>query len=144
MAIIKQINNLKIKQSEKDGLYRVYAPTGAVLYTSKDLNDVINRCNSCKQYLHANNGNCTGKAVTVQLGDEVWAKVKGNPVYTTPMADMLEYSCWDLIVEYAAQLGIKLIDEDGDDASISFDLAKEISELVLSQFERAGIKIQYQ
>lgn len=143
MSTIKQINNLKIKQTEKDGLYRVYDPTGRVIYASKDLNDVVRRCTTCKKYLHAKNVQ-QGNTSTLQLGDEVWAKVKGRPVYTTAMADELEYACWDLIEEYAKALGIKLLNEDGDDAEIGFDLAKELSALVLAQFERAGVKIQYQ
>lgn len=143
MITVKQINNLRIKWSEEEKVYRVYSPAGKVLFTSANKADVFSRCERCKDYLNTNS-NKGGSSIKLQLGDEVWAVAKNMPInFTTAMADDLDYECWKLIETYAKALGLKLVDEDDEDVEIGFDLAKEVGEVVLKQFERAGIKIKY-
>lgn len=143
-----KINNLRIVLDEQSRRYVVYTPDNKILFTCTYINEAVKKCEACTTFLTKGKqvkGTASNKrtaSVTVQLGDEAWAVVKQAPiVYTTAMEDELDFACWKLIKAFAKEFGVKLIDEDGEPAEISFDLAKELGEVVLKQYERAGIPI---
>ena len=75
------------------------------------------------------------------LGDECQIVVPDEAIDCSSLGyfDELEEDCWSLVKKYCERLGIKMIMEDGD-APISFDVAKDIQEIILQHLEGAGVK----
>lgn len=73
------------------------------------------------------------------FGDECEINVPDEPVNCSSLNyfDKLEYDCWNLIQNYANKFGIKI------EGEISFDLAKEIQDCIIRQFENAGVKFKF-
>lgn len=81
--------------------------------------------------------------IIAQFGDEAEIAFPRKPIDCSRLGyfDDLEYECWDLVKRYAEWLGIEIITEDED--GISFDVAKDIQELILKWFEGAGVKFRF-
>ena len=79
---------------------------------------------------------------TIKIGDETILHAPScNVELSTSACDELEYSCWDLFLEYISTMGIKAENEFKDDDTdihdaIDFAIAKEIQEAVLSILDK--------
>lgn len=73
------------------------------------------------------------------FGDECEINVPDEPIDCSGLNyfDELEYDCWDLIQNYANKFGIKI------EGEISFDLAKEIQDVIINQFKNTGVKFKF-
>ncbi len=82
---------------------------------------------------------------SVRLGDEHEVMIPKEPIDCSQLEcfDELEESCWDLFKSYCEYFGLKLINEDDDEDSISFDIAKGIQEVILKILQNAGIKFKF-
>lgn len=75
----------------------------------------------------------------VPFGDECKIILPEEPIDCSRLGyfDELECECWELIKSYCNQFGIKI------EGEISFDLAKEIQDCIIRQFETAGVKFVF-
>ena len=82
---------------------------------------------------------------SVPLGDEHEIKIPEEPIDCSELEcfDELEESCWALFKSYCEYLGIKLVNDDDDEETISFDIAKGIQEHILNVLQNAGIKFKF-
>ena len=73
------------------------------------------------------------------FGDECEIDIPDEPIDCSDLNyfDELEYDCWDLISQYANKFGIKINSE------ISFDLAKEIQDVIINQFKNTGVEFNF-
>lgn len=58
--------------------------------------------------------------------------------------DNLEYDCWDLIKKYAEYFGIEIKYANDDESDISFNVAKEIQDLIIEWFKGASVKFKFE
>ena len=87
-----------------------------------------------------------GDKKILRFGDEHSIEVPNEPIDCSDYRyfDDLEYECWDLVKKYCGAFGIKLIPSDeNDESSISFDVAKEIQEHVITLFEEVGVEFKF-
>ena len=84
------------------------------------------------------------KTKLVPFGDECKLRIPTDAIDCSRLGffDALEYDCFDLVKRYCDALGLEIIGEDGED-SISFDIAKDIQDLILSIFEKAGVRFKF-
>lgn len=83
----------------------------------------------------------------VNFGDGCQIKLPEKPVNCSRLGyfDELEDECWNLVKQYCAMFGIEMRpDEDGEEAPISFDIAKGIQDYILEQFEAAGVRFNFE
>ena len=78
-----------------------------------------------------------------QFGDGAEISYPRKPIDCSRLGyfDVLEYECWELVKQYAEHLGIEIVTED--EGGISFDVAKDIQELILEWFKGAGVKFRW-
>lgn len=85
------------------------------------------------------NTNSSENKNTQPFGDECEIEIPNKPIDCSDLNyfDELEYDCWSLIQNYANRFGITIKGE------ISFDLAKEIQDMIINQFKAAGVKFKF-
>lgn len=82
----------------------------------------------------------------IRFGDEHSIEVPNEPIDCSDYRyfDDLEYDCWDLVKKYCGAFGIKLIpDDEEEESSISFDVAKDIQDHVIKLFEEVGLEFKF-
>ena len=79
----------------------------------------------------------------VNLGDDCEIVLPEKPIDCSEPTyfDELEYECWHLMKKYCERMGIKILDYDGDEKPISFDVAKNIQEVILNHIQGTGVKL---
>ncbi len=83
--------------------------------------------------------------VIVELGDECKIAIPNHPIDCSKLGffDELEEECWNLMKNYCATLGIKMLPDEDGNIPISFDIAKEIQDTILVQLDQAGVKMDF-
>lgn len=83
----------------------------------------------------------------LRLGDDAYvAGYDGGTIDCSSLGyfDELEEEIWTLVRKYAEQFGLVLENEDGEPADApSFDLAKDVQNVILNMFIKAGIKFNF-
>lgn len=89
--------------------------------------------------------NGLGDRHVVQFGDEGLILVPKQPIDCSKLGyfDAMEDRCWDLVKEYADQLGIEVIRDGSGEEAINYDLAKRIQETILNEFLMAGVEFKF-
>lgn len=82
-----------------------------------------------------------------EFGDDCLIRFPNETVDCSRLGyfDDLEYECMDLVKKYAEHFGFEILSRyDNDETTpISFDIAKEIQDLILKQFKYAGVKFEF-
>ena len=99
--------------------------------------------------LYEEDDDCDG---TAPFGDETRIVLPDESVDCSyeGFFDETEYSCWNLIKEYADLFGVKIVPEcpedfedDEDNEPISFDMAKSVQDFIIDLFKKAGVTFEF-
>ena len=79
----------------------------------------------------------------VSLGDDCEIVLPEKPIDCSDLTyfDELKYECWHLMEKYCERMGIRILDYDDGEKPISFDIAKNIQEVILDHIQGAGVKL---
>lgn len=81
----------------------------------------------------------------VPFGDGAFIKIPDKEIDCSNLGffDEMEYECWDLVQKYLAFLGIEQEADESGNYEISFDVAKEIQDLILSHIQSSKVKLKF-
>lgn len=91
------------------------------------------------------NSNKNKNPVIVNFGDDAQIIIPDEVINASDLGyfDYIEDEAWKYVKKVLGYMGIKFHTKNGENPPVSFDIAKELADIVLSKLESAGVLIQY-